>query len=441
MRAVMRYRRWWALFYLLGLAAYILAGVSLTPFHGDESTLLYMGRDFYYLFVTNEPEKVFYSANPREIGPSAATEQHLRLLNGTIPKMLYGGTAALSGYSFDQINEQWNWGSDWDWNIANNTIPAPDLLLRTRLASAAGMVAGFALIFWLGMRLGGWPAALAAATFYAIHPALLVNGRRAMMESQLYFFAPLVVIAGLLMLEKRRWWTFVLLGLASGAAIASKHTGAFTVIAIFAGCTLTILLNRQLRQRWWAYLGGLLSAGLIALLTFYALNPAWWGDPLNRGREVLALRSDLLSRQVDTFGGYAGVGDQLGGFLRQSFGTVPMYYEASAWADYIDDQIIAYEASGLAGLQFGLVSPGAALLLFTSLIGLWEIVRRRSSIAALRWPLLAWIAGMIVLVAFITPLEWQRYYLPFHLVLVLCSALGLARVLELMQQRFRPQAA
>jgi hypothetical protein len=32
----------------------------------------------------------------------------------------------------------------------------------------------------------------------------------------------------------------------------------------------------------------LACAALITLIVFYALNPAWWGDPLGRAREVLA---------------------------------------------------------------------------------------------------------------------------------------------------------
>ena len=45
---------WADALWLALLAAYIVAGAAIVPFHGDESSLMFMGRDFHYLFVDGD---------------------------------------------------------------------------------------------------------------------------------------------------------------------------------------------------------------------------------------------------------------------------------------------------------------------------------------------------------------------------------------------------
>ena len=73
------------LLFLLALAAYVVAGMPLVPFHGDEPTLIYMSHDYDYQFIQRDLSLVEYS-DP----PISAQEQDLRLLNGTINKYLIG---------------------------------------------------------------------------------------------------------------------------------------------------------------------------------------------------------------------------------------------------------------------------------------------------------------------------------------------------------------
>lgn len=76
------------------LAGYVLAGTALAPFHGDESTLIYMSRDFFAQFVQGDVARLRYSSPP-----ASAQEQELRLLNGSLSKMLIGLSWALQGGS------------------------------------------------------------------------------------------------------------------------------------------------------------------------------------------------------------------------------------------------------------------------------------------------------------------------------------------------------
>ncbi len=282
------------------------------PFHGDESTQIYMSRDYAYQFLQGDLDLVRYH-DP----PISATEQQLRLLNGTLNKYLIGFAWHLGGFTVDQINQQWDWGADWNYNQSNNHAPSDALLQISRMPSALLLAAGVIVMFALGRMLGGRPAAYLASLYYALNPALLINGRRAMMEGSLTFFSLLTVLAAIWLLQKRRWWTPILLGIAAGLALASKHTAAFTVIAVFgAGALYPIVewLWRKLHPTPdpspnsgrgansvqgsplspLAWVRGYLRffilffvAGVIALAVFYALNPAWWGDPVTRAGQVL----------------------------------------------------------------------------------------------------------------------------------------------------------
>lgn len=407
--------------YLLLLAVYILAGMALTPFHGDESTLIYMSRDYAYQFLQGDVERVRYHEPPLN-----ATEQELRLLNGTLPKYLMGFAWHLAGFSVDDLNEQWDWGADWNYNQTTGHAPSEALLQVTRVPSALLLALGAVFVFAIGRSLGGRPVAYLASLYYALSPALLLNGRRATMEGSLTAFSLLVVLAALWLLREKRWWQALLLGAAAGLTLASKHSGAFTLVAVFGACAVYPMLEwftMKVRPKLKFYLQ-LLLAGLVALAVFYALNPAWWGEPLARLSEVLGLRTTLLAGQTAAFGGYASLGDALGGFFRQVFVGLPQYYEAENWAQFIAEPIARYEASVWCGVSLGGSTIGGMVLLVLVLIGLWALWRGRTPSGAVRWLVGAWALAMFASTALLTPLEWQRYYLPAYPAVGLLAALG-----------------
>ncbi|MCK6576750.1 MAG: glycosyltransferase family 39 protein [Anaerolineae bacterium] len=413
---------------LIALVAYILAGVPVTPFHADEATQIAMSRDYAAIFLEGDLDSQRYQENPAD--PAA---QELRLINGVVTKLLIGLAWQARGYSVEDINQPWDWGADWTYNIENGHVPSSDLLITARLPSAALYALGLLPMFALGWLVGGRVGAFVSVLLYALHPALLINGRRAMMEGALIAFSLFTVLAGVWFARSRSWGAALLLALAAGLALASKHTAAFTLIAVYGGC-LTLLSLEMLRRRDRHILGGLIwlvLSALLALGLFYALNPAWWGDPVGRAGQVLALRSDLLAGQAAAFGGYGDTGAALSGWLRQAFLPPAQYYEVPSWANYISGEINAYEASvfdgvrdlkaaGLEGVLFDLLLPLQVVAGLGALLG-GRSVERRTRVMLLTWAVIT-----ALTTALLTPLEWQRYYLPMHLASLLLTAAGVA---------------
>jgi 4-amino-4-deoxy-L-arabinose transferase-like glycosyltransferase len=417
----------WIFLYLGLLVIYILSGADLVPFHGDEATQIYMSRDYAYQFLERDLSKIYFSLNP-----SNAAEQELRLLNGTVSKNLIGLAWHLRGFTPLDINEQWDWGADWNYNQSNHHAPSDALLQVSRAPSAILLAAGAVLIFVIGWQVGGLPTAYFASLYYALNPALLLNGRRAMMEGGFTFFSLLAVLAGIWLLQRPSWRSTLALGLASGLAIASKHTAIFTVAAVFFACAIYIF-TRTFRT--WRvvpvliYLRYILAA-VLAGIVFLLLNPAWWDDPIGRAGTVLHLRESLLAGQTAAFGGYTDFADKVAGFLRQSFVVLPQYYEVSGWQNFIGDQIARYEASVWHGVSVGGSFLGALVLCVMIAVGVWALLRGRRTRIAARWLFGVWAVAMLVTTLFLTPIEWQRYYLPIYPVIGLLLGLGISRVLQ-----------
>ncbi len=428
--------------------AYVLAGTVEVPFHGDESTQIYMSRDYAYQFIDRDYNKLAYDPNP--VSP---TEQELRLLNGTVNKYLIGLAWHANSMSINDVNEQWDWGADWNYNQQNGHAPSSMLLMAARWPSALLLATGVMMIFALGRALGGTWTPYVGSLYYALNPALLLNGRRAMMEGSFIFFSLLVVLVGIWLLEKPSLRRGILLGLVSGFALASKHTAIFTVGAVFAA-VLLYLIYQSVRSEDdysvvdYVLLPYLAIAAAITFGTFFTLNPAWWGDPAERAQTVLQLRENLLAGQTAAFGGYANFGEQLGGFLRQSFIVTPQYYEIASWQGYIGDQISRYEASTWRGVSVGGSVVGALVLCGIMAAGLWNLInptpqpppRKQGGgepAGGIRWLIGLWALITMITTLAVTPLEWQRYYLPVYPVVGLVTALGVDWLIQNRVRFFR----
>jgi len=429
------------LIFIVLLALYILAGVALVPFHADEATQVYMSHDYAYQFLQRDLNLITYHDPP--ISPQ---EQELRMLNGSINKYLIGLAWHFAGFNIEHLNQQWDWGADFNYNLTTNHAPAQALLMAARIPSALLLASGVLWIFLIGLQLDGRPTAYLAALFYALNPLLLVNGRRAMMEGSFIAFTLLAVLAAIYWMKasgNRLWIISALLGIASGLAFASKHTALFVAAPILGACflwALVCIIRGDTRQQGVHALLSLLLAGGLAALVFYALNPAWWGDPLHRAGEVLALRERLLSEQMNVFGGYPDFGASVSGFFNHVFIGQPQYFEIAGWENYISDQIAAYEASPWAGIAIGGSIIGGLLLLTLTLIGFARLFVRSAILSGARMIVLVWAVAALASTLLLTPLDWARYYLPAVPVVGLLFAYGLAGLFQFLRGKFRGRA-
>ena len=437
-----KFRGWIDALWLGCLSLYIIAGAALIPFHGDESTLLLMGRDYHTIFVEGDFAQVLYD----ETWSVSPHEQQLRLLNGTVSKTIYGWLQWLNGIAPQDLNREWHWGRDFDANVARGALPDGDLLRQARLASAMQLALAAVLFFGFVKLTVNRPTAFIASALFALHPNMLINGRRAMMEGSHILGLMLVLLAAAWLLQERRWRRYALLGACAGFAIAAKHPNVTVCALAFLACARgpvwQLARGRGPRfQQSSKDLLGIALAGCIAVIVFLLLNPAWWNHPGEVARHIIEERQVLLQSQVELYGGYTSFAEQAAGFFQFVFAGARQYFEVSHWATYdvITAQIRAYEGSWLAGLQ--VIGGSGRLGLITILLTLYGALKlgRDARLAReARWLALIWIIGSAVAALWLTPLPWARYYLPLLPAVILLLSYALTR---LAQQLFREPSA
>jgi 4-amino-4-deoxy-L-arabinose transferase-like glycosyltransferase len=418
--------------WLIGLALYIIAGYDDVPFHGDESTLIYMSRDYYYLVQTRDLDHVLYRDPPLD-----PAEQDLRILNGTVGKMAMGFAWDMAGLTAFDLNNQWLWDAPWDWNISDGHMPGDRLLRVARLSSTLMLVISAWALFGI-VRLvdPGRLSAYAASAIYVTTPVVLMNGRRAMFEGSHLCFTLLAVLAAARLVReqgnpgKRRrslvLWS-VVFGVMGGFAIASKHTAMITVAAAGLAVVTDPLIwpgAGSLAQRLRGYnrrrIARFVMIGTLIVLVFLALNPAWWSDPLGMPGRVLTERQSLLDWQVKGYGGYTSTGERIERLVNSAFFARPQYYEVRVWQEYIGDQIDAYQGKWYAGRGGGPVWGALLVVLFVAgLIGL--IPRWRADPV---WLALVWLVVTALALLVTVPLDWQRYYLPLQAPVAVIAGTG-----------------
>lgn len=435
--------RWADGLWLALLTVYILAGVALVPFHGDESTIVFMGRDYHYLFVDGDLSQVLYD----ETWSQRPDEQRLRLENGVISKTIYGWLAWRQGISVADLNKPWHWNSDYELNFQTNRAPGEQLLGAARMASAVQLALACLLYFQFANITLNRPTAYLASALFALHPNVLVNGRRAMMEGSHLLGLTLLLLAGAWLLRERKWQAYPLLGACMGFAVAAKHPNALISALVFLAVSFAAWRETRPsakrgpgsgRRPWIRFILLLIAV----VLLFLALNPAWWSAPFELPKIIIELRADLLRAQVGWFGGYNSFEEQLRGFFQYVFAAEHQYFEVAGWAEYdtITAQIERYESSGLAGPLIGGTSLFGVLCFALAAFGALDLARNPKLKPDTRVLFLIWMAGSALVTVAVTPLPWARYYLPLAPALIILVSHGAFILVSALWTRFNSRA-
>lgn len=432
---------------LIVVMMYITLGTENVPLHGDEATTIWMSKDYETALIDGDFDELVYESPPRR-----TTEQHMRIITSNLSKVAMGVSWQSLGMTADDLNEQWVWGLDLQWNQENGHVPSEKLLYVTRLSSA--WLLALSTIFMLTLSrllakqiftnkwtiiLAGWATVGVYTWFY---PAILLNGRRAMFEGGLLFGVTLVswLVVRILAKNHPRWHDYVLLGIGTGVALSTKHSAAFTIILLYSGLVwldvTTHFRTQQSRQFVISQLMKISLAAGLGLLIFFTLNPLWWSNPFGMPSIVIEQRQLILDEQVTYFpeDKYAASFDRLTGLWEEMINPAPQYYEAAYWIEYdgVEEEIEIYQSSGWAGINNEFLSVMLRSVLFLS--GMLFLVYRGFSGSTKQRQTVAfiglWFGGILIITLFTVPLHWQRYYLPPLVPLTVIMGLGLGVIFQ-----------
>jgi hypothetical protein len=468
----------------VGFLALYLSSLSAVPFHPDESSWLYMSRDFAALAARPNPGAPAWAP-----GQPQSLEVQYRLLNAPLTKYLIGLSWWLSGYSAADLKADWVWPQTWDENVATGHLPRPGLLLAGRLPGAVLSALSTVLIFWIGYEAGGLGMGLAAALLLGLNPLALLHGRRAMAEGTALFFS-LLAVWGCLRLARissysvNEWapnnrirghfysvirFLFVDgsgkalrtelasaavpalgVGLLLGLAISSKQSA----LALLPAAGLAVVLPRlrsaaprisRLQKLAVTWLALALGCGF----TFWALNPILYRQPLAVAQAMLQARTDLAQRQTDTNRALfpesvtPDVASRLRAAVLEVYLRPPAVWDLPVYLDRLAPQAEAYFAEPLNRLArlplLGALLAGAGVAgAAFSALRLW---RERLSAATLGEQTVWWWAlSTLGLILLTTPFDWQRYFMPLVPLACLFAALGIGALVRPVVQRLKGRA-
>jgi len=332
----------------------------------------------------------------------------------------------VGGYTANDLNPPWRFKLSDSENLAAGNTPARGLLRSARVTMAVLSIASGMILFALVSACAGRTAGWIFIVLYAGSPYLLIHLRRAMGDPSLLFFTCLAMLTGMLALQtwektkKRAWPLFwlAMMGFCAGLAGASKLNGLGLAGAGVALGWLIALHHKGFVTRSDRLIFAV-AASLVVMMTtaitFIAVNPFLYPNPLARTTAMLLLRtSEMSNHQTNPLWGMDGLGQRLAIIPRRIF----------------EDHAL---------IHFGLIN---ALLGSVGMVYLvrsaWHwLIGKGGSPAS---PVLFMVGCASVFPALTTPIDWDRYYLFPVVFLSMLIAIGLGGGLTALNRRFRSES-
>ena len=466
---------WLDIVFLLLLVLYVLSGIALAPFHGDESTYIVLSND-YFRMKQGDFKRVLYN-------PDGNNKQYLRLSTGSILAFSIGFARDITGN--DDPTNKWLWGATWEYNVAQGNMPKPRLLHLARLCSALMGSLGIILLFltaWrlFSSRLAAWSTALVFAT----QGGVLVNIRRAIQEGPKFLFLILTIYFASYVIRgfqdaKMHRYPYVLLGAASGLTLAAKQDIVPMLVAIYLALALIPIWKKETLRNILINLFYLGTATILAYAFFLGFMPVFWGwwesmfmlmglvtvlfqvpvwkvnraakplafagcvlmigmtfvEPAQYGKLLTPVASMVETREAILRGQHIDYADQslsdpnvakkrITFLLDNIIKSDVMYAEDPSYdVPPLREQAAAYEGSWFSGRVGSPLIDG--LIAILAIVGGWYLLRHFNAENLLVCSLFI-ISGLLLFV--MIPLQWQRYFLILQIPYSLIAGAGLHQV-------------
>jgi 4-amino-4-deoxy-L-arabinose transferase-like glycosyltransferase len=419
--------------------------VPSVPFHPDESTYLYMSRDFDLLFRQGNPAAVSWAAanQPPDV-------IRYRLLDSPLTHYLPGLGRLLGGF-VNPLPHDWDWTVDWAGNSAIGAVPDVGLLNAARWPAAILTALSLLPLYGIGSRIGGLGTGLAAVALYAFSGLVLLHGRRAMAEGPLLFFSLLTVCLILYWPRQPLLW---------GASVAFAVAAKLTALALLPVVGVA-LVWRQPDQavspgQWRRWIGrDRAMAMLLCAFSFTAvgwlLTPPLWAQPIAGMRAMLDARRQVVTNQTSMLVAAApsqvagSLGQRLFAMLYHVYFAPPAFWEVPNYARQTSASELSYLAVPLqvgwhtTSLSNNLIAGGVLLALTLAGLGFsvhdlaaYHLRAAPALTAVERYALIVLLAWSGATVVGLLPINiaWQRYYLPLVPIVCLWAAYGMVRIIR-----------
>lgn len=386
---------------------------SVVPFHEDEH--VYMNRTIFFdLYLQkNFTDPIWF-----------------RFENdySKLPDLLYGaaltlhtGTSTQTYLSRVKFNEDLIDRRSWNVRYSQEYKPLSQLpkeiyervepVRVARWVSWGLTIGSLVCVMAIGWVLGDWLAGVLAAGMLGFHPLFVYVMLTAMGDAPLIFFSSLTLLLSLVWLRALRsgqyhfGWAMVL-GITVGLAVSSKLNGVFSavsVIGLFCLATFWSQEKKKMREAGLAFL----IMSMTCVNTLLLLTPQIWSHPISGFMDMIHQRNEIARNQQEWFSS-----DALLTFTdRLEIALLWLF----SWHDGYGDFPVQWEQVGL--FLAGILTLGSKLK---------HILDKKSLSlhAQLLIAFLLWVSCVGGLTLVSIPLNWNRYYLPMVLIVIMIQATG-----------------
>lgn len=294
-------------------------------------------------------------------------------VNPNLGKLIFGTALYVNGYREFRGLPKWDFKQSNDWNIkAGNAAPPNELTVaRFVVILITSLTVASLFTFTSSLPNRSMLGSLFVCITFLSHPLVMVLGRQVMLDMPAILFSVIAISAAHISVFQNSYkniiiWSTVA-AVFSGLAVSVKLNAALITITV-----LLIIITKLVHSREGKYIFPLITNLVIPPILFFALNPQLWSIPVAGVNAMLAFGQSIADRRdVFTRDALWTISDRLIAFYQRIFGT-PLN--------------ISLFVLGIA-LMFKDIKTMYPLLIY----GL------TSSLGVILW----------------TPLNWDRYYLPF----------------------------
>jgi 4-amino-4-deoxy-L-arabinose transferase-like glycosyltransferase len=401
------------------LTVVFFTNIDRVTFHGDESLWINSSQ---YLEL----------ALSGDIHASKWRPSFETVTQPPIARYVIGLGRLAGGHGVDDLNRAWRFDLSADMNEADGRMPSPSLLWWSRLPMAITAVMSSLLLIYCAQTIAGRLAGHLLLLFIVTTPYYALHLRRAMGESLLLLGMMLVVLAGYraiqswqgvlrqcdrqsprgeMTLARPLVW-LLLLAVSSGMAGATKLNGLALVGAGMTLCAMLVWKSRTRlpgKQTAIFAVAGLVLMPVLTGAVFTAVNPYLYSDPLRRFEMMVDHRTQAIREQQ----------------AANPSAALPTR-DVLARARVVPRSILRF-ASPVNHVVIW-VLMGALTLVGLVVLARHAVMWWRDDGRSGMGMAVLLVAGVTGIPALLTPLNWDRYYMPAVVFASLCAAIALPRV-------------
>lgn len=260
--------------------AFSLYGIPRTAFNPDESRWIHRA---HYLGALRDP-----------FGPTW-DDQYLTRGQPPLGSIMTGLGLVLQGRDLT-TNGSWDFDYDAATNAELGNMPSTDDLQTARRTSAMLVALTVAAVYLIGTRVTNWLGGLIGALIFAVHPFSAYIGSLATSDALFGLLIALAGLAALRLAERPSWPRAIVLGILLGLGGATKLSPLLLAVPVACFGILLLVLAKREGQR--SPLGWhLLSVPITSALTFVAVYPYLWPDPIGRTLNLFRFRIVEMATQ------------------------------------------------------------------------------------------------------------------------------------------------